>query len=266
MSVSRIDEARTALARARDLSERIVDGQFGSERKEAAALAEARALYEAALEAFRSGGHERDAVDCVAGLGSLALHGAHDPETALPLLLEAAERYGAWNLRREQLAALMEVSEIDHEHPVVTRSVAEAVAAGLPADLRGEEDPIRLLIARREARDLDGALSLAQALIDEALARGDELRAARMLGERGKIEDRRRDRKAAVASLEQAVALAEEAGSNEETLRALLTLIDVVWSTGNQKRARELFARAKTIRGVPQSLRTLRDIMATTLR
>ncbi|MCB9676365.1 MAG: hypothetical protein H6737_14675 [Alphaproteobacteria bacterium] len=258
-------EARDAVARARDLMERVVGGMFGSEAREAAAVEESRTLYDAAIEVFRQAGLEPELAEALADRGFLALHGANAPQVALPLLLEAAERYEALGDARARLATLLDLAPIDPVHPALD-AVYDAVAAGLPGDLEPEEDPLVLVVARRVAGHHDAALALAQALVDEALARGDRARAAKMLGERGKTEQAAKQRKAAMASFEQALALAEEARDAEETLRSLLLLVDACWSSGDQKRARELFARAEKVRGVPQSLRTLRKITAMALK
>lgn len=254
------DPAHADVARARDLTERVVEGAFSSEAKEAAAIAEARGLFERASEAFRTAGLESEAAHALAELGSLLLHGAHDRATALPLLLDAAARHGALGDTRAQLTVLLDVAEIDACHPAIDPVVEGALAAGLPGDLTGEEDPVRLVASRRDARQHDAAHALAGALVAEALARGDTVRASRMLIERGRSELDLRDRKAAVASFEQALALGEDARDPEATLRALLFLVDACWSSGTQKRARELFARAETIRGVPESLKKLRKM------
>ncbi|MCB9683195.1 MAG: hypothetical protein H6733_17145 [Alphaproteobacteria bacterium] len=247
---------------ARDLMERIVTGAFSSEVKEAAALARSRQQFEVALAAARSAGDERAVAEILDDLGYLAWRGAHDRDGALAHWLDAAARFEALDDRRARVATLLDVAELDVGHPWVAPAVADAVAAGLPADLTGEEDPVRLVIVLREAKQFDAARALAGALVDEALARDDAARAARMLGELGKVQDRQRDRAAARKSFERAVEVAEASGSAAERLRALLNLVDALWSAGSQPRARELFAQAQKIRGVPESLRTLRKIMA----
>ncbi len=260
--LTHFDEAATAFTEAHTLLEKVVSGEIYAEAKTAATLERAKQQYAVALEYFEGHSHLRQAGEVYDDLGYLALHCEDDPNAALPLFLKAAEIFAEIGDVRDQLATLLELNMIDPFHPETERAIAEAITRGLPFDLTPEEDPVIWAVAKREADDLEAAHSLIEALLQEALARNDKARAAKLLGERSIVEERNKNRQAAAASFEASLELAQEAGSKEETLRAMLHLVDTYWSNGNKSKARELFERAEKIRGVPESLRSLRRIMA----
>lgn len=246
------------VAHAHALVDKVEVGDFHSEAKEAAAVEEARASYTRALDALEGTGDTAVLADALHGLGHLLRVVDHDLAAAEPLLLRAAELRGSIGDPWGRLSALVELGESRPMHPVVDQAVMEAISGGLPPDLDPQDDPLHLVIARNHAREPDAAVALAEALFAEATERGDRARAARVLIEIGRVEDGRKRRKEARARFEAALDLAE--GDNEQTLRALLHLVDAWWSSGNAAKAKELFARAEKIRGVPKSLRTLRKI------
>ncbi|MCA9568884.1 MAG: tetratricopeptide repeat protein [Myxococcales bacterium] len=249
--------ARAKVADAEALVDRIEVGAYRSEAKEAAAADEARALYAEALEVFEAASDPAGQATVLHGLGHLALC-LDDPGRAEPLLLRAASLREGDAVGR--LHAMIELGGVRPLHPEVDRAVREALAAGWPAEV----DALGLVLARADAGAHDAAAELCAALVEDALARGDRSRAARLTCELGKVEDARKRRKEARACFERALELAE--GDAEQTLRALLYLVDAWWSTGNVAKARELYARAEKIRGVPQSLRTLRKMAGLALR
>ena len=246
------------------LIDRVEVGDFASESKEAAAVEEARRLYTQALDALEGAGDAAALADALHGLGHLLRAVDDDAAAAEPRFLRAAELRGALDDLAGQLASLVELGHSHPMHPVVDRGVMEAIAAGLPNELDPNADPLHLVIARNHGGHPDAAVVLAEALFAEAMRKGDRPRAARMAIEIGRVEDGRKRRRQARERFEAALQLAE--GDNEQTLRALLHLVDAWWSTGNAAKARELFARAEKIRGVPQSLRTLRKITKMALR
>ncbi len=256
------ESLRAAVALAQELAYKVEVGTYSSEARETAAIEEARGLYNQVLNADSAEGEVL--ADALHGLGHLVRVLDEDVTTAEPLLLRAAELRASLGDMGGHLAALVDLGEARPMHPAVDQGVMAAVAAGLPPDLDVDADPMHLVIAKREAREPEAAVKLAEALFHEALGRGDRARAARLQIEIGKVEDARKQRKAARQCFEAALELAE--GDNEQTLRALLHLIDAWWSTGNAAKARELFARAEKIRGVPQSLLQLRKITGMALR
>ncbi|MEZ4319893.1 MAG: hypothetical protein R3F61_20450 [Myxococcota bacterium] len=264
-----VESAREAVARADALVEKVEGGSFVSEKKEAAAVDEARGLYLGAIEVLEGAGDVAALAGALHGLGHLvrrvgSVDVQPDPTAAEPLLLRAADLWGSIGDVSARLRALVGLGESRPMHPTVEEGVMEAVAAGLPPDLHPDGDPLHLIVARSQAQQPDAAVALAEALFAEAMRAGNRPRAARVLIEIGRVEDGRKRRKEARERFEAALELAE--GDNEQTLRALLHLVDAWWSTGNAKKAKELFARAEKIRGVPESLRTLRKMTAMALR
>ena len=250
--------ARESAERANALIDKVETGGFPSDSKEAVAVEEARSLYQQALDVLEPSGDAASLADALQGLGHLLRCVDHNVTAAEPLLLRSAELRAKVGDVAGRLSALVELGESIPMHPVVDQAVMQAASAGLPADLDANDDPLHLVVARSHARQPDAAVALAEALLAEAHRHGSRARAARVLIEMGRVEVLRKQNKKARERFEEALALAE--GDNEQTLRALLHLVDAWWSTGNAKKARELFARAEKIRGVPQSLRTLRKI------
>lgn len=130
--------------------------------------------------------------------------------------------------------------------------MTEALDAGLPEDLHHTEDPKRLAFAKRLAGDLDGSLTLYDALLEDALGGNRNARAAMLLRDIPRIyEDDRKDRTRATSELERALGLAEEAKDKEGIGMALLRLTDVYVARGQRKTALELFQRAEKMRFLP---------------
>lgn len=256
------EQAGAALEKARDLMERIVDGDF-YEEKALAASNEASELFNAALAFFAAASNTRAMAEIRHDLGTLAMNDGGDRANAKPHLLAAAELFEALGDKRARLAALLDLSEVDPREPVIGSAVAEAVGAGLPGDLGPREDPLRLFLKLRDEKSFDDGLPLLQSLVEEAGGRDDKPRLARLLRERSKTQGMwLKDRDGAISSAEEALRLSEAADDKEGILAALLQLVDLHWSRGAQKMARELFERAEKVRGVPEYLRKLRKIMA----
>jgi len=249
--ISSESAADKAVETATDMMEDLHDGLV-REDKEPQAIAEAKALFETALEYYRREGKPHKAAEQVANLGYMARHVEDNPDQAQTLFAEAAALFEQLGDKRRRLATLMQWGEIDPALAAAEQAVAEALDAGLPEDLHHTEDPRRLAFAKRLAGDLDGSLTLYEALLEDALAPSRNARAAMLLRDIARIyEDDKNDHIRATSELERALALAEEAKDKEGTAMALLRLTDVHVERGQRKRALELFQRVEKMRGLP---------------
>lgn len=255
--ISSESAADKAVKTATDMMEDLEDGLV-REDKEPHAIAEAKALFEVALEYYRREGKADKAAEQVANLGYMARHIEDNSKLAQTLLAEAAALFEQLGDKRRRLATLMEWGEIDPALAAAEQAVTDALDAGLPEDLHHTEDPKRLAFAKRLAGDLDGSLTLYEALLEDALAQNRNARAAMLSRDIARIyEDDKNDHTRATSELERALALAEEAMDKEEIGMALLRLTDVYVERGQRKAALELFQRVEKMRGLPDYQRKM---------
>jgi tetratricopeptide (TPR) repeat protein len=166
--ISSESAADTAVETATVLMEDLEDGLV-REDKEPRAIAEAKALFEAALDYYRREGKADKAAEQVASLGYMARHVEDDTDQAQTLFAEAAALFEQLGNKRRRLATLMQWGEIDPALAAAEQAVAESLDAGLPENLHHTEDPKRLAFAKRLAGDLDGSLTMYEALLEDAL-------------------------------------------------------------------------------------------------
>ena len=200
----------------------------------------------------RSAGNTHRVAAALDRLGILTRHSLYDDEKASAYFLEAADLFEQARDRLARLAPLIELGEIDPANALASQAAEEAIRAGLPDDLHYSQDPKRLAMAKRHSRDIDGGMTLYNAMLEEALKRDAKARAASLLREIARcLEDDKKDRKGATEALERALALAEEAKDKTETGAALLRLTDIWWSRNNPAKSKEYFVRVLKMRGLP---------------
>ncbi len=243
--------AEAAFKRANVLVEDLVDGVV-PEKREKAVQEEAGGLLNDVIAYHHSAGNTHRIAAALDRLGILTRHSLYDDEKASAYFLEAASLFEQAGDRLARLASLMELGEMDPANSLARQAAEEAIRAGLPDDLHYSQDPMRLAMAERVSRDIDGGMTLYDALLEEALKRDAKARAATVLREIARsLEDDRKDQKGATEALERALALAEAAKDKTETGAALLRLTDIWWSRNNPAKAREYFARVMKMRGLP---------------
>jgi tetratricopeptide (TPR) repeat protein len=243
--------AEEAFQQAATLVDDLHDGVI-PERRERAVQEEAAGLLNDVIDYHRSAGNTHRVAAALDQLGILTRHSLYDDQKASAYFLEAASLFEPAGDRLARLAPLMELGEIDPANALAGQAAEEAIRAGLPDDLHYSQDPMRLAIAKRHSRDVDGGMALYNAMLEEALNRDAKTRAATLLCEIARcLEDDRKDRKGATEALERGLALAENAGDKTETGAALLRLTDIWWSRNNPAKSREYFARVLKMRGLP---------------
>lgn len=267
MTVLRSDKAAAqARKKAMRLFEDARDGLYDYE-DEPAVAAEARGLFEAALDWHRGQDQRHQEAFVLAELGYLARHLENDAERALALLRDAIAIMRTVGSRRDRLPMWLEVGELDPADPGVVEAVDAAIAEGLPDDLDYFEDPDRLAIALREAGRFGPAIDLFERLAAEAVSRDDGARASGMVREISRIrEDKLEDRRGAITEMERALALSEAAKDKEGIGAALLGLTDLHYGGGNRAKAQECFARVASMKGLPSHLRNQIEIISLTYK
>ncbi len=244
-------QAKKAFDKADNMIADVAGGMVGSMR-EPKVMAEAIALMDAVLAHYRSTDNDYGVARVMDSLGFKARHVDDDIEQAKALFQDAADRFAALGEDEDRLAALIELGEMDPSHAGARQAAYEAIARGLPEPLNDEIDPRRLAKMMSLTGDIDGALDLYQAMIDDALAKDRKQRAAVLLRDVARVqEDQRRDKRAATETLETGLALAEAAEDKAEIGAALLRLMDIWSERGNRKKAQAYFERVASMRGLP---------------
>ncbi|MEM8689087.1 MAG: hypothetical protein AAGF81_17290 [Pseudomonadota bacterium] len=243
--------AKVELRNAEEMIEDVVGGSL-SLAKEEQVLEDAEALLNRVLEYYRQTGNTHQLAVALENLAFLERHGRENTQRARKLFLEAAELFEQVGDRGEQIAALLELGEIDPQNSKTDETVREILKAGFAEDPHHTEDPMRLANAKWQAGDIDGSMSLYEDLLQEALNRNSKARAARLLRDVARIhEDGKNDRVRAAEALEYGLKLAEEANHKVEIGAALIRLTDIWVERQKPKVAQEYFERVLGMRGLP---------------
>ncbi len=251
--VEKLDDesAKVALKKAEELIEDVVGGSV-SLAKEQRVLEEAENILDSVLKHYRETHDTRQIAATLENLAYLQRHGRENTQRAGELFMEAGELFERVGDRGEYIAALLELGEIDPRNSKTEMAVRDLLKAGFAEDPHHTEDPMRLADAKWQAGDADGALSLYDDLLKEALGRNSKARAARLLRDVARIhEDGKKDRVRAAETLEYGLKLAEEANDKTEIGAALIRLTDIWVERRKPKVAREYFERVLEMRGLP---------------
>ena len=245
-------DAQVAFETADNLFSDVAGGMVGSTR-EARVLAEACALMDAVHDYYKAKGNAYGVAKVLDSLGFKARHIDDDLAAAKTRFEEAAQMFSTLSREDDRLAALIELGEIEPSHPEAVRAAYDAIERGLPEPLDDSVDPRRLAAAMADTGAADAALALYQAMIDDALRKDRNARAAILLRDVARIhEDSRKDRPAATQTLMSCLACAEASGDKTEIGAALLRLADIWSERGDRGKSRAFFDRVAAMRGLPK--------------